>query len=143
MSSRDSKPSPLVAFPSVSSSLSSLHQATSMQGVALHHNMYANRAKESEAKLKKALSNASQNIPAGSPYTTPVHIICRRLLLICPTLLICLLLLNRLLLLIDRQPSHPAFSPYLPISWAPAYSPSDIVFLVFPWAIVYNTTRYP
>ncbi|KAL1758967.1 hypothetical protein FB107DRAFT_271488 [Schizophyllum commune] len=71
MSSRDSKPSPLVAFPSVSSSLSSLHQATSMQGVALHHNMYANRAKESEAKLKKALSNASQNIPAGSPYTTP------------------------------------------------------------------------
>ncbi|KAL1747203.1 hypothetical protein HDZ31DRAFT_61526 [Schizophyllum fasciatum] len=71
MSSRDSKPSPLVAFPSVSSSLSSLHQATSMQSVALHHNMYANRAKESEAKLKKALSNASQNIPAGSPYTTP------------------------------------------------------------------------
>ncbi|TRM58554.1 hypothetical protein BD626DRAFT_410367 [Schizophyllum amplum] len=70
MSSRDSKPSPLVAFPSVSSSLSSLHHATSMQGVALHHNMYANRAKESEAKLKKALSNASQNIPAGSTYSS-------------------------------------------------------------------------
>lgn len=41
----------LVAFPSVSSSLNSLPRATSMSNVSLHPNMYAQRAKESEAKV--------------------------------------------------------------------------------------------
>ncbi|KDR70195.1 hypothetical protein GALMADRAFT_255057 [Galerina marginata CBS 339.88] len=49
-------PSNLIAFPSVSSSLHSLPQATSIQNVSLHPNMYAQRAAESEAKLQKALS---------------------------------------------------------------------------------------
>jgi hypothetical protein len=52
MSSRDaSNKKGLVAFPSVSSSLHSLPRATSMSNVSLHPNMYAQRAKESEAKV--------------------------------------------------------------------------------------------
>lgn len=56
MSSRDSSsskgvPSNLVAFPSVSSALNSLPQATSIHNVSLHPNMYAQRAAESEAKV--------------------------------------------------------------------------------------------
>ncbi|KIM43541.1 hypothetical protein M413DRAFT_443470 [Hebeloma cylindrosporum] len=49
-------PSNLISFPSVSSSLHSLPQATNIQHVSLHPNMYAQRAAESEAKLQKALS---------------------------------------------------------------------------------------
>ncbi|KAJ7474708.1 hypothetical protein FB451DRAFT_1397592 [Mycena latifolia] len=45
----------LVAFPSVSSSLHSLPRATSMSNVSLHPNMYAQRAKESEAKVRARL----------------------------------------------------------------------------------------
>lgn len=44
-------PSNLIAFPSVSSSLYSLPQATSIHNVALHPNMYAQRAAESEEKV--------------------------------------------------------------------------------------------
>ena len=53
MTSRDStKPASIVAFPSVSSSLHSLPQATSIQNVNLHPNMFAQRAAESEAKVR-------------------------------------------------------------------------------------------
>ncbi|KAJ6629363.1 hypothetical protein B0H10DRAFT_1986857 [Mycena sp. CBHHK59/15] len=52
MATRDaSNKKGLVAFPSVSSSLHSLPRATSMSNVSLHPNMYAQRAKESEAKV--------------------------------------------------------------------------------------------
>lgn len=83
-----SKPTPsnLISFPSVSSSLHSLPQATSLKNVDLHPNMYANRAAESEAKvsrpttrtlnsahaiffqLQKALARThSSQSPAGQP----------------------------------------------------------------------------
>ncbi|KAK0443554.1 hypothetical protein EV421DRAFT_524942 [Armillaria borealis] len=76
MSSRDASkgvPSNLLAFPSLSSSLHALPQATSMKGVSLHPNMYGQPA--SEAKLQKALSknpagHPSQN-PAMAPYMRP------------------------------------------------------------------------
>jgi hypothetical protein len=42
----------LVALPSLSSGLSSLPQAKSMASVSLHPNMYAQRAAESEAKVR-------------------------------------------------------------------------------------------
>ncbi|PPQ90156.1 hypothetical protein CVT25_012467 [Psilocybe cyanescens] len=58
---KSSIPSSLVAFPSVSSSLHSLPQATSMQNVSLHPNSNALRAAESEAKLQKALSKTSSS----------------------------------------------------------------------------------
>ncbi|PFH51579.1 hypothetical protein AMATHDRAFT_2861 [Amanita thiersii Skay4041] len=67
----------IVAFPSVSSSLHTLPAATSMKNVNLHHNMYAARAAESEAKLKKALSKAastngsSNSQPIPMPVFTP------------------------------------------------------------------------
>ncbi|TFK23303.1 hypothetical protein FA15DRAFT_705563 [Coprinopsis marcescibilis] len=51
----------LVSLPSLSSSLHALPQATSLDGVNLHPSMYANRAKESEAKLQKALSKQAAN----------------------------------------------------------------------------------
>ncbi|KAF8066969.1 hypothetical protein FPV67DRAFT_1497297 [Lyophyllum atratum] len=73
MSTRDaSNRSSLVAFPSVSSSLHSLPQATSIQNVALHPNMYAQRAAESEALLQKALSKTASSFaqhPPASPYS--------------------------------------------------------------------------
>ncbi|KAJ7035217.1 hypothetical protein C8F04DRAFT_1099444 [Mycena alexandri] len=57
MSSRDaSNKNGLVAYPSVSSSLHSLPRATSMSNVSLHPNMYAQRAKESQAKLQHAFT---------------------------------------------------------------------------------------
>ncbi|KJA22538.1 hypothetical protein HYPSUDRAFT_40926 [Hypholoma sublateritium FD-334 SS-4] len=51
-------PAHLLAFPSVSSSLHTLPQATSIHSVALHPGMYAPapRAAESAAKLNKALA---------------------------------------------------------------------------------------
>ncbi|PPQ98592.1 hypothetical protein CVT26_013774 [Gymnopilus dilepis] len=56
MTSRDStKPASIVAFPSVSSSLHSLPQATSIQNVNLHPNMFAQRAAET---TKSPLKNA-------------------------------------------------------------------------------------
>ncbi|KAF8908127.1 hypothetical protein CPB84DRAFT_1767344, partial [Gymnopilus junonius] len=77
MTSRDStKPASIVAFPSVSSSLHSLPQATSIQNVNLHPNMYAQRAAESEAKLQKALSKTPTSFTPQQPqpmvYRSPV-----------------------------------------------------------------------
>lgn len=54
MSSHHKAPANLVAFPSLSSSLNALPLATSMQNVSLHPNMYANRAAQSEAKVRAA-----------------------------------------------------------------------------------------
>ncbi|GLB41273.1 hypothetical protein LshimejAT787_0904880 [Lyophyllum shimeji] len=74
MSTRDaSNKSSLVAFPSVSSSLHSLPHATSIQNVAIHPNMYAQRAAESEALLQKALSKTASSFapnPPPSPYSS-------------------------------------------------------------------------
>lgn len=71
MATRDASnkmaPSNLVAFPSLSSSLHSLPHATSMQNVALHPNMYAQRAAESEAKV----STNSQSLRLSSSYRPP------------------------------------------------------------------------
>ncbi|TFK50429.1 hypothetical protein OE88DRAFT_1660820 [Heliocybe sulcata] len=63
----------LIALPSLSCALSSLPQAKSMDSVHLHHpSMSAQRAAESEAKLKKALSKTaaapSQNTMPKSGY---------------------------------------------------------------------------
>ncbi|KAK0473454.1 hypothetical protein IW261DRAFT_1611108 [Armillaria novae-zelandiae] len=68
MSSRDASkgvPSNLLAFPSLSSSLHALPQATSMKGVSLHPNMYSQPA--SEAKLQKALSKTAAAHPSQNP----------------------------------------------------------------------------
>ncbi|KAH7921515.1 hypothetical protein BV22DRAFT_727163 [Leucogyrophana mollusca] len=66
----------LVALPSLSCSLSSLPQAKSMDSVSLHPNMYAQRAAESEAKLKKVLSKTAASFPQQPPpipaYMNPV-----------------------------------------------------------------------
>lgn len=51
----------LVALPSLACSLSNLPQATSMDCVSLHPNMYAQRAAESEAKVA---------LPRGCPPDT-------------------------------------------------------------------------
>ncbi|KAG1734205.1 uncharacterized protein EDB91DRAFT_1225726 [Suillus paluster] len=67
----------LVALPSLSCGLSSLPQAKSMDSVSLHPNMYAQRAAESEAKLKNVLSKTaasySQTTPAIPAYMNPPH----------------------------------------------------------------------
>ncbi|KAF9465434.1 hypothetical protein BDZ94DRAFT_1307048 [Collybia nuda] len=70
--SKKSAPSNLIALPSLSSSLHSLPHATSMQNVALHPNMYAQRAAESEAKLQKALSKNASSYPQN-PSTMPSY----------------------------------------------------------------------
>ncbi|KAJ6494035.1 hypothetical protein C8R47DRAFT_1118134 [Mycena vitilis] len=57
----------LVAYPSVSSSLHSLPHATSMSNVSLHPNMYAQRAKESEAKLQHAFTKPTLNPNSHMP----------------------------------------------------------------------------
>ncbi|KAF7424982.1 hypothetical protein PC9H_009016 [Pleurotus ostreatus] len=66
--SPDSSRPKIVALPSLASSLSSLPQAKSMAHVALHPNMYGQRAVESEAKLQRALtknaSHETQNTPS-------------------------------------------------------------------------------
>ncbi|KAK0186712.1 hypothetical protein F5146DRAFT_1227307 [Armillaria mellea] len=72
MSSRDASkgvPSNLLAFPSLSSSLHALPQATSMKGVSLHPNMYSQPA--SEAKLQKALSKTAATHPSQNPAMAP------------------------------------------------------------------------
>uniref|UniRef100_A0A8H7XUT1 Uncharacterized protein n=1 Tax=Psilocybe cubensis TaxID=181762 RepID=A0A8H7XUT1_PSICU len=73
---RKSIPSNLVAFPSVSSSLHSLPQATSLQNVSLHSSSNALRAAESEAKLQKALAKTSSSFtPQVQPmmyHTSPL-----------------------------------------------------------------------
>ncbi|KAF9017078.1 hypothetical protein BDZ89DRAFT_1075036 [Hymenopellis radicata] len=78
MSTRDASkgiPSNLLAFPSLSSSLHTLPQATNLNNVALHPNMYGKLA--SEAKLQKALSKTAQNPPPPPGYpsrtATPSH----------------------------------------------------------------------
>jgi hypothetical protein len=50
----------LVALPSLSSGLSSLPQAKSMDSVSLHPNMYAQRAAQSEAKVSNCLPCSAQ-----------------------------------------------------------------------------------
>ncbi|KAF8218051.1 hypothetical protein K438DRAFT_2006966 [Mycena galopus ATCC 62051] len=71
MSSRTSNKNGLVAFPSVSQSLHSLPRATSMSNVALHPNMYAQRAKESEAKLQNAFTKPTLNPHSPPPVRAP------------------------------------------------------------------------
>ncbi|KAG1741670.1 hypothetical protein EDB19DRAFT_2038722 [Suillus lakei] len=67
----------LVALPSLSCGLSSLPQAKSMDSVSLHPNMYAQRAAQSEAKLKNVLSKTaashSQTPPPIPAYMNPPH----------------------------------------------------------------------
>lgn len=64
-------PESLIALPSLACSLSSLPQATSLDGIALHpSSMSAQRAAESEAKLKKVLSKSAANHPP-SAYMAP------------------------------------------------------------------------
>ncbi|KIY60914.1 hypothetical protein CYLTODRAFT_460304 [Cylindrobasidium torrendii FP15055 ss-10] len=66
-------PSNLLAFPSLSSSLHALPQATNIQNVALHRNMYGKLA--SEAKLQKALKANSRSQPRvySTPPLTPMQ----------------------------------------------------------------------
>ncbi|KAF8811134.1 hypothetical protein BYT27DRAFT_7090090 [Phlegmacium glaucopus] len=82
-SSNNTVPSNLIAFPSVSSSLYSLPQATSIHNVALHPNMYAQRAQESEEKLRNALSKTPSSFtpqPQQTVYRVQVSIIVTLLL---------------------------------------------------------------
>ncbi|KAJ6551811.1 hypothetical protein B0H19DRAFT_1264444 [Mycena capillaripes] len=58
----------LVAYPSLSSSLHSLPHATSMSNVALHPNMYKQRATESEAKLQHAFTKPTLNPNSHQSY---------------------------------------------------------------------------
>ncbi|KAF8906667.1 hypothetical protein CPB85DRAFT_1151968, partial [Mucidula mucida] len=51
----------LLAFPSLSSSLHTLPQATNLNNVALHPNMYGKLASEAKVCLQKALSKTAQN----------------------------------------------------------------------------------
>ncbi|KAJ7614114.1 hypothetical protein FB45DRAFT_262046 [Roridomyces roridus] len=64
---RNVSSSPLVAFPSVSGSLRSLPQVTSMPNVSLHPNMYAQRAKESDAKLQHAFTKPNPSPKSSMP----------------------------------------------------------------------------
>ncbi|KIK01175.1 hypothetical protein K443DRAFT_678637 [Laccaria amethystina LaAM-08-1] len=66
-------PSNLISLPSLSSSLHALPHATSLQGVSLHPNMYAQRAAESEAKLQKALSKTASNYPQQNSPMVPAY----------------------------------------------------------------------
>ncbi|KAG7095074.1 hypothetical protein E1B28_005863 [Marasmius oreades] len=73
MSSRDAKAS-IVAFPTLSSSLNALPNATNLQGLPLHPNMYAQRAAESEAKLQRSFQSKSGSSPQNlqsALYTMP------------------------------------------------------------------------
>ncbi|EIM83850.1 uncharacterized protein STEHIDRAFT_123429 [Stereum hirsutum FP-91666 SS1] len=66
MSHKASVPTHLVALPSVSASLSSLPQVKSMANVSIHTPSHLSaHAAESEAKLKKALSKNSANLPSS------------------------------------------------------------------------------
>ncbi|KAJ3845385.1 hypothetical protein F5878DRAFT_206080 [Lentinula raphanica] len=60
---------PIVAYPSLSSSLNMLPNATSMSNIPLHANMYTNYAQESQsqAKLQKALDKKSQTQSSNTP----------------------------------------------------------------------------
>ncbi|KAJ7254654.1 hypothetical protein B0H12DRAFT_1114661 [Mycena haematopus] len=79
MSSRNtSNKNGLVAFPSVSQSLHSLSHATSMSNVALHHNMYAMRAKESEAKLQHAFTKPTLSPNSPLPCQPTQHALMMR-----------------------------------------------------------------
>ncbi|KAJ4473990.1 hypothetical protein C8J55DRAFT_518636 [Lentinula edodes] len=71
---------PIVAYPSLSSSLNTLPNATSMSNIPLHANMYTSYAQESQsqAKLQKALDKKSQMqhstaplSPYSSSHTSP------------------------------------------------------------------------
>ncbi|KAH8103329.1 hypothetical protein BXZ70DRAFT_1005758 [Cristinia sonorae] len=65
-SSTNSIPSEqLIALPSLANSLSSLPQAKNLDNLTLHQSSSAQRAAESEAKLRKVLSksNSSSSVP--------------------------------------------------------------------------------
>ncbi|KAL4243345.1 hypothetical protein ABKN59_011028 [Abortiporus biennis] len=65
-------PQQLISLPSLACSLSSLPQAKSVDSVSLHpSSMSAQRAAESEAKLRKVLSKSSANSPAVPPAMLP------------------------------------------------------------------------
>ncbi|KAI0292001.1 hypothetical protein BC826DRAFT_1105719 [Russula brevipes] len=70
-------PSHLVALPSLSSSLSTLPQAKNMAHVAVYtSSMSGQHAADSEAKLKKALSNnvgAAQTLAYATSPSAPSH----------------------------------------------------------------------
>ncbi|KAL6300336.1 hypothetical protein BKA93DRAFT_829160 [Sparassis latifolia] len=68
-SSGSTTPEQLIALPSLSCSLSSLPQAKSVDSVSLHPSMSAQRAAESEAKLRKALSKSAASHSSGLPPT--------------------------------------------------------------------------
>ncbi|KIK64000.1 hypothetical protein GYMLUDRAFT_241223 [Collybiopsis luxurians FD-317 M1] len=55
----------ITSYPSLSNSLNTLPNATSMSGIPLHNNLYSNYAQESQAKLQRALSSKSG---PSSPY---------------------------------------------------------------------------
>ncbi|KAI0316595.1 hypothetical protein OF83DRAFT_1172731 [Amylostereum chailletii] len=66
MSAKSNAPAHLLALPSLSSQLSSLPQAKSLANVSLYSpSIPGQHAAQSEAKLKKALSN---NAHSPSPY---------------------------------------------------------------------------
>ncbi|CAK5274300.1 unnamed protein product [Mycena citricolor] len=57
-----------VAFPSVSTSLNSLHNAKTMGEISMHPSMYAQRAKESEALLRQSLTKPGHpSTPCAQP----------------------------------------------------------------------------
>ncbi|KAK7457091.1 hypothetical protein VKT23_010392 [Stygiomarasmius scandens] len=63
MATRDNKGN-IVSLPSLSCSLNTLPNATSMNNLPLHPNMFAPIAKDSEAKLQKAfLSRNGSSLP--------------------------------------------------------------------------------
>ncbi|KAI0916205.1 hypothetical protein AcW1_009958 [Taiwanofungus camphoratus] len=67
-SSTPTTPEQLIALPSLSCQLSSLPNAKSVDSVSLHPtSMSAQRAAESEAKLRKALSKSAASHPNGLP----------------------------------------------------------------------------
>ncbi|KII95086.1 hypothetical protein PLICRDRAFT_128534 [Plicaturopsis crispa FD-325 SS-3] len=61
----------ITALPSLSCALSSLPQAKSISNLSLHPTMYAQRAAESEAKLKNALSKTASSFQP--PNSVPLY----------------------------------------------------------------------
>ncbi|KAF5391112.1 hypothetical protein D9757_003065 [Collybiopsis confluens] len=57
----------ITSYPSLSNSLNTLPNATSMSNIPLHSNLYSNYGQESQAKLQRALNSKSGAAP---PYPT-------------------------------------------------------------------------
>ncbi|KAL0959282.1 hypothetical protein HGRIS_014550 [Hohenbuehelia grisea] len=76
MSSRTQSPDvskpKIVALPSLSSHLSALPQAKSIDSLSLHPNMYSQRHAESQAKLQRALSKTASSA-AQNPQMSPTY----------------------------------------------------------------------